>query len=117
MPERLQDQPDRLPAARCTSVNADVGRGAQELSLRSGLRRDRPRGYVRHVALGGMVVAVFRRQRRLVTRNRKNLMNTTMSSAVLDPGSYRRFLAKYFACASRSTSVSSGSRLLSGRTR
>jgi len=35
----------------------------------------------------------------------------------LDPGSYRCFLAKYFACASRSTSVNSGSRLLSGRTR
>jgi hypothetical protein len=39
-------------------------------------------------------------------------------SQVLSSGGCRRgFLAKYFSCASRSTCVSAGSRLLSGKTR
>src|SRR5438132_1587455 len=37
MAQRLEDQPDRLPATRGTAIDADVCRGSQELGLRSGL--------------------------------------------------------------------------------
>jgi hypothetical protein len=40
MAQRLQDQTDRLPTAGRAAVDADVGASAQEIGLRSSLRRN-----------------------------------------------------------------------------
>src|ERR1700756_4856925 len=38
--QRFQDQPDRFSATRGTAIDADVGRTAKKLGLRTPLRRD-----------------------------------------------------------------------------
>ena len=88
MAQRFQDQSDGLPAARSTPVDADVGGGVEKLALRPGLRRNRRCGELSHG-----------------------------SPSPRSGFACRCFRAKYCACASRSTAVSSGSRLLSGSTR
>src|ERR1700730_16546847 len=135
MAQRLQDQSDGLPAARRTTVNADVGGGLEKRGLRSGLRRNRGSWRWRHWSratrrggrsgMAGPPVASgtgwnSRSPIGLHGRpSQRQDLGVTHESYVPDGGSCRccRFRAKYFCCASCSSWVSSGSRLLSGRTK
>src|SRR5215469_4099168 len=102
--QRFEDQSDGLSAACRAAIDADVGRAAEKVGLRSGLRRDRHRrcGVARR-APG----SPYRAGAHLFCCN--HVRSSTAESGGL--------LAKYLSCASRSTCVSSGSRLLSGKTR
>src|SRR5271169_660929 len=135
MAQRLQDQPDRFPAARGATVDADVSFALKKLALRSRLRRNRGSRKSRHssgtVLRGGRCLVGGGRGTTVVGPNDHGSRGPPVSrfrrgELDLDHwflgwawGATRRrgFLEKYFSCASRSTCVSSGSRLLSGRTR
>src|SRR6201987_135226 len=135
MAQRLQDQSDGLPTARRTTVNADVGRGLEKRGLRSGLRRDRGSWRWRHwspatrrgarsgIAGPPLASATGWSSRSPISLHgrpsQRQDLGVTHETYVPVGGSCRccRFRAKYFCCASCSSWVSSGSRLLSGRTK
>src|SRR2546422_4961427 len=136
MAQRLQDQSDGLPTARRTTVYADVGRGLEKRGLRSGLRRNRGSWRWRHhwspaTRRGGRSDIAGPPVASVTGWNsgsaiglhgcasQRQDLGVTHKSYVPDGGSCRccRFRAKYFCCASCSSWVSSGSRLLSGRTK
>src|SRR2546421_726484 len=58
---RFQAHPARFPPARGTAIDADVGRTAKKLGLRTGLRRDggRDRGDIAHVPSPESTHSVF----------------------------------------------------------
>ena len=132
MAQRLQDQHERLAAPRRAPGDADVGCALQNRGLRSGLCRDRrgrgSRHWLTHRASPRSVAGWRKRVMIVVGRNIDGLLGLPRSSfppGELDlAGQSRRsvrcllspsFPGKVFCCASFSTCVSSGSRLLSGR--
>src|SRR5215467_10331185 len=127
--QRLQKQSDRLPAARRTAVNADIGGGSKKLSLRSRLCRDYAFWRWRHLSrlLGAVYALSVEGGARPDTMSAAGLVCTRPPSPSVSgmvagirlggPRRGCRLRVKYLSCALRRTSVSSGSRLLSGRTR
>src|SRR5215472_2193343 len=57
--QRLQKQSNRLPAARRTAINADIGGGSKKLSLRSRLCRDYAFWRWRHLSRLSTVYALL----------------------------------------------------------